>query len=77
VIARPAWPTAAGARDRSDGSQFVERLPDERSEVSFACVVDPALEGDLEDRDARLGRQARGGFGDAATTKCTGHGRGE
>ena len=53
-----------------------KRLADELRQVALAGLVDPALERDLEDGDARLGGQARRRLGDAAPAQRVGERRG-
>jgi hypothetical protein len=60
-----------------DELQLVHGLPDERRERPLAGIRHPSREGDLEDRDAGLGRQARRGVADATQAQGAGGRRGE
>src|ERR1700722_2520113 len=59
------------------GSQIAEGLSYESRQILLVGLVDPALEGDSEDGDSRLGSEARGRVLDAALTKRSGKGGGQ
>ncbi len=55
--------------------QLVERLPDESRQVLPIALLEPAIEGDPENGDPRLGSQGRGGVRDTTTAQRVGERR--